>query len=571
MTTHYSCLFTKHKTQKRKTWHDGKLTVQPSGRVTLEKISFQIVNSDVNCSLDAIDIHLSGIAAIKNGNLSELEFEKHLVTIEGPYHAPAENPTHSITPRVGRVCPNDARKDTFQTRQNASNGMKKLMSKKFQVPSKFIPSHPSQKENIRTIVSRKRPLQPGELVRKHYGHPNVGLQPTHAAPPAGYSMPPQYSGTNQNRQHYQNSSLQPSQQQAMNSNRQSHGQLENPTPCARMNTGGSYEPQSFPHAARNPPPPSKPSNANAPEQLSQKISTNTNTIMNSEKRLKGNFGSISTSSNSKSQLLESNEFNPSAFYDNCFDESDASQSDEEGNGNFNDRFYDGRPESNELKTSNEQRISNDPGQIKGSDDDGAENEVLSKSDLLTLFSGDKIEEAEKIESSRTNEKAKIDVGGDNNIGYLQENHSDMNEKTNAEEDEPNPFLANLLQSEAKLEEAMKRNENIENVTWKNINDDQSVYSSDNEETGFPENQDEKNRNSSNLSETNSGGKQIENILENHNDIQVDPEPNTNSDVQKMPLDEPSDQLENVTNHDTPITFTLNVGDDSSSDESSEDE
>ena len=88
MTTKYSCLFTKHKTQKRKTWHDGKLVVEPSGRVTLEQSFCHLVNSS---AVDAIDLQLSGVVAIKSGTLTELELEKHLVTIEGPWVPPVQN------------------------------------------------------------------------------------------------------------------------------------------------------------------------------------------------------------------------------------------------------------------------------------------------------------------------------------------------------------------------------------------------------------------------------------------------------------------------------------------------
>ena len=562
MTTHYSCLFTKHKTQKRKTWHDGKLTVQTSGRVTLEKISSQIVNSDVNGSLlDAIDIQLSAVGAIKNGNLSELEFEMHLVTIEGPYHPPTETPSHPIASKVGREGPN-----ILQSRQNPSNGMKKLMSKKFQVPSKIIPSHPSQKENNRNIASRKRPLQPGELVRKHYMQPSVGLQSKDSVSAMGDSMPSQYSGMNLSRPPYQNSSWQQSQKHAMTSNLQSHNQFVNPTQ-RKMN---SSEPQAYSEVPRNPPFPSNPSITPVAEQHSQNIAMNVNAMMSSEKRLKGNIGPTSASSNSKSQHLESNEFNPSAFYGKCFDESEASQSDEEENGQFQELCNDGRSERNEMKFSNEKRESSGVDiKMRRSygDNDGVGNEVLSKSELLSLFSG-KTEEEEK--SSRTNEKAKSDATGKNDMNNLQRTNSQIRERMNAEEDEPNPLLATLLQSEAELEDAMKRNENIENVTWKNINDDQSVYTSDNEETSFFD-EGEDNEDSNNCLDTNVGGKEKVNVDENHNEVRIDPASERKPDNEKKSLDDqPSKQLENSTNDDAPMIFTLNVGDGSSSDESYED-
>eukprot|EP00592_Proboscia_alata_P006870 CAMPEP_0194358944 /NCGR_PEP_ID=MMETSP0174-20130528/6188_1 /TAXON_ID=216777 /ORGANISM="Proboscia alata, Strain PI-D3" /LENGTH=789 /DNA_ID=CAMNT_0039129579 /DNA_START=287 /DNA_END=2656 /DNA_ORIENTATION=+ len=147
-TSSYECLFTHHKTQKKKKWLDGKVIIHHCGnRIRLYMANPLLGSSDK--PLDEID-GIGNSTTVQPG--CQLESEKYLITIEGLWQP--------------RKTQNSA------LRGGPSAGMKKVLNNKFRLPGcagQYVPK--------RTITSmgtskRRRPLQPGELERIHYGETN---------------------------------------------------------------------------------------------------------------------------------------------------------------------------------------------------------------------------------------------------------------------------------------------------------------------------------------------------------------------------------------------------------------
>ncbi len=143
----FACLYTHQKTQKRKVWQDGRLVLQGS-RAALH--AAHIVPGSADPLLDQCDVSPSEASSIAAGRITDLEMDKHLVTIDGPWV-----PKNS--------CQENARPAT------ASASMQKLLNQKYRKPATQIP--PPRTGRVPN-VSRKRPLQPGELHRKYYGDSN---------------------------------------------------------------------------------------------------------------------------------------------------------------------------------------------------------------------------------------------------------------------------------------------------------------------------------------------------------------------------------------------------------------
>ena len=182
-TSHYSCLYSKHKTQKRKVWQDGKLTITSTGTVSLTPLTNNSntpsiigasikTGQSVNHALDSVVISLNEVQQIKNGNVTDLETEKFLVQIEGLYKEPQKKTT-PVQEREQVHSNNNA----GNTKKLVSNRMQKLMSRKFKVPQKVMmqqqplrQQHNQLQQNHqqqhRVMKNRKRPLQPGEWARQ---------------------------------------------------------------------------------------------------------------------------------------------------------------------------------------------------------------------------------------------------------------------------------------------------------------------------------------------------------------------------------------------------------------------
>ncbi len=152
----FACLYTKHKTQKRKIWHDGRLLLQ----------SCQAVLYDANPApgaeaspLGECELSASQRNAILQKHETRLEFELFLVEIQGLW-----NTESNKSPISSSLAP--AR----------SKGMEKVLTKRFQKPGAFVPPDPShqphhpQHVQNSSLGKRRRPLQPGELQQRYYGN-----------------------------------------------------------------------------------------------------------------------------------------------------------------------------------------------------------------------------------------------------------------------------------------------------------------------------------------------------------------------------------------------------------------
>jgi hypothetical protein len=158
--TQYACLYTHQKTQKRKTWQDGRLEVKGS-RIELYAACPKLGAGDP--ILDVVEITNTSIPLENQLNISSIiETEKFLIDIQGPWQI--QNTVISSQEQTQTKC----------TQQQASqplisNGMKKVMGTKFRKPQSHGPPKLPLQPNGTSTVSRKRPLQPGELIRQYYG------------------------------------------------------------------------------------------------------------------------------------------------------------------------------------------------------------------------------------------------------------------------------------------------------------------------------------------------------------------------------------------------------------------
>jgi len=158
-----SCLYTKHKHQKHKTWHDGKLSIHKvSNRVTLQDVgstSFatngNTIMGDVSTTqlslLDTAELTGQNLKGILEGTLEIFELERYLVHITGDWIITATAPKASLS-----------KKNSSMKFQSAR--MEKLVQRKFRVPARKR-SHTGGAKNKDTLPLRKKPLQPGEWER----------------------------------------------------------------------------------------------------------------------------------------------------------------------------------------------------------------------------------------------------------------------------------------------------------------------------------------------------------------------------------------------------------------------
>ena len=155
----FACLYTKHKTQKRRVWHDGRLLVRQRSAIVFEA---NPPPGSADPPLDECTLTDNKRQAIIQNKEMRLESDKFLIDVDGPWRKPLSDANKTIAPKV-------------------SSSMQKLFNKKFQKPRAYIPPNPADQPNrLQTIMGkRKRPLQPGELVRLHYGE---GATALHRAP-----------------------------------------------------------------------------------------------------------------------------------------------------------------------------------------------------------------------------------------------------------------------------------------------------------------------------------------------------------------------------------------------------
>ena len=148
----FACLYTKHKTQKRKIWKDGRLVI--SGCMAALHDAHPVPGSG-DPILDQCEIARAQMSAILAAHVKDLETEKYLVTIEGPWTTP--RPLSSV---------NTANNSTVVSQQ-----MTKVISRKFRKPTNRIPPPPAANQMSASVLGkRRRPLQPGELQRRYHGN-----------------------------------------------------------------------------------------------------------------------------------------------------------------------------------------------------------------------------------------------------------------------------------------------------------------------------------------------------------------------------------------------------------------
>lgn len=156
---HYTCLYTTQKTQKRKRWCDGKLSLNLDSKMA------RLYSINANSSaIDTLELMPSQVRDIRSKAVEELEFEKHLVQVEDVWTEKGNSNSFLPQQQQARM-------------RTSSLGMQKLLKKKFIRPAAYIPSKPNIQDGMSSmpalhknrLKNRKRPLQPGELVRMHYG------------------------------------------------------------------------------------------------------------------------------------------------------------------------------------------------------------------------------------------------------------------------------------------------------------------------------------------------------------------------------------------------------------------
>mmetsp|Transcript_2018 Transcript_2018/g.2876 ORF Transcript_2018/g.2876 Transcript_2018/m.2876 type:complete len:773 (+) Transcript_2018:155-2473(+) len=158
--SHMACLYTKHKTQKRKVWNDGRLVLRGC-RACIHDANPPAGSTDV--TLDETELTMAQIHAIRKLEMTNMETEKFLVTVEGPWVA-VKNKVNTLPSSLGK--------------RAVSSGMQKLLKSKFRKPGTgYVPPHPMEKK--RRIIGqpmgkggmkmRRAPLQPGELEKRYYG------------------------------------------------------------------------------------------------------------------------------------------------------------------------------------------------------------------------------------------------------------------------------------------------------------------------------------------------------------------------------------------------------------------
>lgn len=161
-----ACLYTKQKTQKHKSWLDGRLVVSETG-VALHKADPPPGSGDL--ILDQAELTRHEADTLLFGQRRNLELEMHLIMIEGPW--------------IGVT----SAASSLEVAPLVSTAMHKVMKRKFRNPVTVAP--PPQLIRSAPQIKRRRPLQPGELVRRYYG-PNRNENQLNQQSPVYHNEPP---------------------------------------------------------------------------------------------------------------------------------------------------------------------------------------------------------------------------------------------------------------------------------------------------------------------------------------------------------------------------------------------
>lgn len=146
-----ACLYSKHKTQKRKIWNDGRLVIQAT-QASLHDAHPPPGSGDP--VLDQCEISRNQCHALMGGMENRLETDKFLIQVDGPWKPTSQAPA------------------TVNSNPLVSQGMQKVKARKFRRPGPYVPRNPMHERQYQVApvwAKRQRPLQPSELHRRYYG------------------------------------------------------------------------------------------------------------------------------------------------------------------------------------------------------------------------------------------------------------------------------------------------------------------------------------------------------------------------------------------------------------------
>jgi hypothetical protein len=183
----YTCLYTKHKTQKRKVFNDGflKLNTQ-TGHVSLHSALHK-------SSIDEVDLDRTDVIDLLRGVYNQIELPGFLVDPEGScagdsasrnvgessacafdpeeaFGSRADTAGTQASTRVDTNVDTNAITRELLKRKASTNP---LLNRKFQKPKTYVPK-PRELQRIEQsqtnpLANRRAPLQPGQLQERFYG------------------------------------------------------------------------------------------------------------------------------------------------------------------------------------------------------------------------------------------------------------------------------------------------------------------------------------------------------------------------------------------------------------------
>ncbi len=199
-----ACLYTKQKTQKRKKWHDGRLVLHSMGASLYDA---HPPPGSGDPKLDECCLSRAQCDALQRQAETRLETDKYLVQVEGPWIV--------STAPISMAKPNSL----------VSQGMKKVITKKFRKPGTFVPLQMQEQQNQGMRKRQRHPLQPGDLQRRYYGNnapPQQQQQQQLGPPPSSAPLPAwnqaqqrNHQGTTAGPVNFQGQQQYPPQQQQM--------------------------------------------------------------------------------------------------------------------------------------------------------------------------------------------------------------------------------------------------------------------------------------------------------------------------------------------------------------------
>ncbi|GFH45473.1 hypothetical protein CTEN210_01947 [Chaetoceros tenuissimus] len=436
----FSCLYTKHKTQKRKKWADGRVIVQKSGLVHLYANDPTVVGAGANMILDTVALSIEQAKLIIHGTVKEIDFEKYICEIEGEWNAPnASNGSGSqgasVTSSIDYMQKDVDNRNLMARKRKSDSGMQKLLNSKFRKPTKFIPTSKRPSQNM-VQVQRKRPLQPGEYMRQFQNGGN------HIN-----------SGQNLNGDYGQNANLQPHMRPVSQRGQPSLGLNE-------VHSQQNFQQRPSSHSNSNP---YQKSNPEAFQQHS--FSSTGNNSISSTTGFQQPKPQHANQNQSKTNNFVSNDFDPSSFYeesdnesnDDCQQDLHARNSWETSNnsnhlhtinqnvsvGNSKEHSRYGQQQQAPLSRN---RSENNQNESLSTNEDDENHDTMTNDDLLQLFNVGDVDDS-------TNQSEVKDIEHGRNINEKQK---DKEQTQNCVDSHPNfsnnPFLKNLLRSDEKLDD-----------------------------------------------------------------------------------------------------------------------